>query len=119
MQGIGTNQEHLARTTIRYGEGAEAEARMLGRYVTGGAALVPDETLAEGEVVLVTGTDFTTVHDQPAPEGSRDDDRTTTSTTATTDVGPGGNSATTTSSTTTTTVVGYATGEPPEGVDCG
>ena len=70
VQGIGTSPEHLTRTTVRYGEGAEAEARMLGRYITGGAALVPDEDVAEGEVVLVTGTDFTTVHDQPAPEGS-------------------------------------------------
>ena len=118
VQGIGTSPEHLTRTTVRYGEGAEADARMLGRYITGGAALVPDETVAEGEVVLVTGTDFTTVHDQPAPEGAPDDDRTTTSTTATTEGTPGA-STTTTSSTTTTTVVGYATGEPPDGVDCG
>ena len=39
--------------------------------------------------MLVTGTDFTTVHDQPAPEGSPDDERTTTSTTATTAAGAG------------------------------
>ncbi|HEY9559011.1 MAG TPA: hypothetical protein VIR58_19905, partial [Acidimicrobiales bacterium] len=72
-----------------------------------------------GEVVLVTGADLTTIHDQPAPEGSADDLRTTTSTVP---VGTEEGDATTTSTvppTTTTTVRGYATGEPPEGVDCG
>ena len=64
------------------------------------------------------GSDFTTIHDQPSPEGSPDDKRTTTyhppraehhhrrrAETTTTTVSP----------TTTSTVIGYSTGEPPEG----
>jgi LCP family protein required for cell wall assembly len=104
----------LARTTVLYGAGGESAARLVARHVTGGADLVPDGTLRDGTVALVTGADFTTIHDQPAPEGSPDDLRSTTSTTA-----PGGETTPTTAPTTTTTAVGYATGEPPPGVDCG
>ena len=71
-------------------------------------------------VVVITGSDFTTIHDQPAPEGSPDDERTTTSTVATEGSEPSGDGTTTTvPETTTTTVIGYSTGEPPDGVDCG
>lgn len=110
----------LARTTVLFGDGGEAAARLVARHVTGGADLVHDANIDDGAVALVTGTDFTTVHDQPAPEGSPDDLRSTTSTTATTTPGAGEASPTTTApSTTTTTPVGYATGEPPPGVECG
>ena len=68
-----------------YGDGGEdMPPAPLARYITGGAALVHDGDVDDGAVVLVTGTDFTTVHDQPAPEGSADDLQSTTSTT-----GPG------------------------------
>ncbi len=119
---VGDHSEEVGRTTVVYGDGGEAAARRVARHITGGAALVFDENVGEEEVVLVTGSDFTTVHDQPSPEGSPDDLRTTTSTTSTT---PGGSddgetSTTTTPSTTSTTEpIGYATGEPPEGVSCG
>src|SRR3546814_13439938 len=89
-------------------------ARRVARHVTGGAALVHDPEIDAGEVVLVTGADLTTIHDQPAPEGSADDLRTTTSTLP---VGTEERDATTTSTApppTTTTVRGYATGAPPE-----
>jgi hypothetical protein len=73
--------------------------------------------------VVITGADFTTIHDQPAPEGSPDDLRTTGTTVADGSTTTGADGATTTSTTvpetTTTTVIGYSTGEPPEGVDCG
>jgi LCP family protein required for cell wall assembly len=122
---VGDHDEQVGRTTVIYGEGSSALAGYVGRHITGGAALVYDPDVGRGQVVLVTGADFTTVHDQPAPEGSPDDVRTTT-TTSTTDptaVGdPEGTTTTTTpesSTTTTTEQIGYATGEPPDGVDCG
>jgi LCP family protein required for cell wall assembly len=112
--------EHVERTTVLYGHYAGGLAKRVASHITGGAALVADDTLGFEEVVVVTGTDFTTVHDQPAPEGSPDDERTTTSTTPTSSTAPGETTTTTTiAATTTTTVVGYSTGEPPEGVDCG
>src|SRR3546814_14717229 len=94
-------------------------ARRVARHVTGGAALVHDPEIDAGEVVLVTGADLTTIHDQPAPEGSADDLRTTTSTVP---VGTDEGDAPTPSPvppTTTTTVRGYAPGAPPAGVACG
>jgi hypothetical protein len=88
------------------------------RHVTGGAPLVHDADIDDGEAVLVTGADFTTIHDQPAPEGSPDDLQITTSTSAPVAGGEDG-SSTTLGPTTSTTVQGYATGEPPPGVECG
>ena len=105
----------VGRTTVLFGEGGEDAARSLARYVTGGAALVQDPHVDDGAAVLVTGSDFTTVHDQPAPVGSPDDLASTTSTTA---PAPGA-TVTTVAPTTTTTMQGYATGEPPPGVQCG
>jgi polyisoprenyl-teichoic acid--peptidoglycan teichoic acid transferase len=107
----------VGRTTVLFGDGGEDAARQLARHVTGGAALVHDSDVDDGAVVLVTGGDFTTIHDQPAPEGSPDDLAITIVTTAPPDsVGEEGSSS---SSTTSTTVQGYATGEPPPGVECG
>jgi len=111
----------IPRTTVRFGDGGEDAARRVARHVTGGADLVYDPDVDEGEVVLITGADFTTLHDQPAPEGSPDDLRSTTSTTAGAAPEPG-ETPTTAPGTTTTTApepVGYGTGEPPPGVDCG
>lgn len=109
----------VPRTTVLYGDGGEDAARRVARHVTGGAGLVHDAAVDAGEVVLVTGADFTTIHDQPAPEGSPEDLLITTSTTA----APAGDAVTTTVPTTTTTTAppaaGYGTGEPPEGVTCG
>jgi len=106
----------VGRTTVRYGDDGESVARRVARHVSGGADLVHDATVDAGSVVLVIGRDFTTIHDQPAPEGSADDLLSTTSTTATTPTSVG--ETTTTVPATTTTVAGYATGEPPPGTDC-
>jgi LCP family protein required for cell wall assembly len=125
LQGIGFNvvdvddyPDPVGRTTVLFGDGGEDAARTVARYVTGGAALVYDADVDDGEAVLVTGSDFTTLHDQPTPEGSPDDQLITTSTAAPSDTS-GGVSSSSTAPTTTTTVQGYATGEPPPGVDCG
>jgi LCP family protein required for cell wall assembly len=116
--------EGIARTTILFGNFGETAARRLASHITGGAHLVYDPTIGNGEdlqITLITGLDFTTVHGQPAPEGSPDDRATTVSkpedSTSTTQ--PGETTTSTTVPTTTTTVIGYSTGEPPEGVDCG
>lgn len=105
----------LARTSVFYGPGGEAAGRLVARHITGGAPLLYDADIERGQIVVVTGADFTTIHDQPAPEGSPDDLLITTSTTV------AGGSTTTVPPTTTTTTkpAGYATGEPPAGVDCG
>lgn len=53
------------RTRIRYGTGSEAAADLLERHLTAGADFVADPTLDDGELVLETGTDFTTVGRRP------------------------------------------------------
>ena len=110
--------EAVTRTMVRFGEGGESVARLVARHVSGGADLVADPDLDAGAVALVIGRDFTTIHDQPAPEGSADDLRITTSTTRPSPTSSGQTTTTVSTTTTTTTVVGYATGEPPPGVDC-
>ena len=85
--------ERYTRTTVRFGAGADGRARLVARHVTGGAALLADPALSEGEVVLVTGADLTTLHTQPSPEGSADDLRSTTSTSASTTAAPGNEAA--------------------------
>jgi LCP family protein required for cell wall assembly len=113
--------EDVTRTTVLYGAYAGGSAQRVAAHITGGAALVPDADLGPTEVILVTGSDFTTIHDQPAPKGSPDDKKTTTSTTAPTSTEPTAAGATTTTTaapTTTTTVIGYSTGEPPAGAEC-
>lgn len=120
--------EDVKRTTVLYGYGGEAAARRVARHITGGAALVYDEELNGDamQVVLLTGSDFSTVHAQPTPEGSPEDLLITISTETTTTTPAAGQGTTSTSTTTTlpeptttTTVIGYSTGEPPDGVDCG
>ncbi len=114
----------ITRTTILYGPYGLTSAKRLAAHITGGAALVETPDREWTEVALVIGTDFTTVHDQPAPKGSPDDRRSTTSTAldqTTTTAGTAGSGGPTTTlpETTTTSVIGYSTGEPPKGVDCG
>ncbi len=102
---VGSYPTAVGRTTVLYGPGGENTARTVARYVSGGASLVQDDHVHAGQAVLVTGTDFHTIHNQPAPAGSPDDQAITTVTTAP-------------PSTTSTTVQGYATGQPPAGVSC-
>ena len=67
---VGSYPTAVGRTTVLYGQGGESTARTVARYVAGGAALVQDDHVRTGQAVLVTGTDFRTVHDQPAPAGT-------------------------------------------------
>jgi LCP family protein required for cell wall assembly len=113
----------VPHTQVRYAPGDEAYGQRLARHVTGGAELVESPALEPGSVELVTGTDFTTVHEQPIPA-----DQTTT--TAGGSGGSGGASTTeasTTTSTSTTTTAppptteppGHAVGSVPAGQNCG
>lgn len=129
-----TAPTHVTRTTVRYGVGAEAGARLVAGHVTGGAVVEPDPSLGAGTVVLVTGDDLTTLHRQPAPTDTATDTATDAGASgdpgvgvvgrdggaASTDdtTGPGVGGRTGEAPTTTSTVVGYATGEPPAGVTC-
>jgi LCP family protein required for cell wall assembly len=109
-----------ARTTIYYHPDWAGSADLLARHLTSGADLVPDPSLGPAELVLVTGTDFTTVMDRPAadlpttttaPTGSSSstsDPVATTTTTALPAAPP-----------TSTTVIGIVPGDPPPGVACG
>jgi hypothetical protein len=113
---VGDYSQPVGRTSVLYGAGGEGAARRVALHVSGGAALVYDADVDSDHVILVTGSDFTTVHDQVAPEGSSDD---LLSTTTTTLFDPDAPSTTSPAPSTTTTIRGYATGEPPPGVTCG
>lgn len=64
------NAQQSARTTILFGDGQEAKAQLLARYLAAGADL-RQQDLDGVDVVLITGTDFTGVLDTPrAPDAT-------------------------------------------------
>lgn len=91
----GDTTEPATGTAIYHAPGDEAAAVLLARHVTGSALFGVDEDLTAGEVVLVAGPDFTTLHEQPSPTVPQlpssttvdGEDASTTSTTTTTQVG--------------------------------
>lgn len=103
----GDTTEPATSTAIYHAPGDEASAVLLARYVTGSVLFGVDEDLTSGEVVLVAGADFTTLHEQPSPTVPQLPSSTTVE----------GEDATT-SSTTTTTQVGYVPEDSP-GATCG
>lgn len=125
-------------TTVRHAPGSAEEARTVARHITGGAVLDEDDGLDSGVVILVTGSDLTTIMDSPMAEddpsierlgetGSQDTapstDGPATEGTATAGTNPEADSETRTgqagaTTTTTTTIHGVVPGEPPEGVTC-
>ena len=105
----GDTDEPMDATVIYFAPGSEGAAQRLARHVSGPYLFGVDEDLDPGEVFLVAGADFTTLHEQPSPEIPP------IPTTTTTTAEPG---ASTTTSTTSTTVVGYLPGEAPPGIDC-
>jgi len=119
-----TAERDYARTTILYAPGWDAAADLLSRHLTSGAAVEEDASLGPGEVILITGTDFTTVMEQPAPPTTAAPTITTQpddEVTSTTGSIAGGITTTTVAplETTSTTVIGVVPGEPPPGVVCG
>jgi LCP family protein required for cell wall assembly len=108
--------EPTTETTVYYSPGAEASAQLVARHLTSKAAFVEDPSL-EGEVLLVTGTDFTTVVRQPWSEEAVPAPTTTTTTSTTVTGGTGRESTTTVPETTTTTAIGFLPEAPP-GTEC-
>jgi polyisoprenyl-teichoic acid--peptidoglycan teichoic acid transferase len=116
----GNTSERLVRTEVRHGAGAQEIAGQLERHLSAGADIVADPTLDEGELVVVTGADLTTVMRRPRPyteppppppddvtAPSMPDDGATTTT-----------SSPSTMSTTPDEPVGAVPGAPPPGVEC-
>jgi LytR cell envelope-related transcriptional attenuator len=100
----------VSRTQVRHAPGDEASGQRLARHVTGGAELVESPALEQGTVELVTGTDFTTLHEQPIP---LDEMPETTGTSTTAPSSGGGPSSTSSSSTTATTAASSTTTTAP------
>ncbi len=98
----GNTDAPVARSTIYYAPGNENAAKLLARHLSGPVRFSVDDGLGEGEVTLVAGADFTTVHEQLSP--TVPEIPTTTTTTGAT----GSDSSTSViPSTTTTAPIGY------------
>jgi len=103
--GVGTpgdTEETATETTVWYAPNDEPAAQLVARHVTGPVAFGVDEDLAPGEVYLVAGPDFTTLHEQPSPTAPSIPPAPTTT-------AAGAASSTTTS----TTVIGYLPKDAP------
>jgi LCP family protein required for cell wall assembly len=114
-------------TAVQYSPGEGAFGRRVARHLTSGAALSESADLEKGHVRLITGADFTTLHEMPIPADQIP--------LPTTTAPPGASTTTTSASTTTTTAapastttltppttaprLGYAAGEAPPGITCG
>ena len=104
-----------ATTTVQHAPGQANYGQLVASYLTARATLVENPELSDGEVVVVAGADFTTVHDEPAP---------TEQTPTSTDAGqPATSSTASTASaapatTTTTEPNSFIIGEPPHGETC-
>jgi LCP family protein required for cell wall assembly len=112
--------ERPPHSIVRHAPGQENYGMRVARHLTAGADVVEDPAVEPGEVVVVVGADFTTVHDQPMP---LDRMPLTTvpgapATTATT--APGRTTTTRPAPPTTTTTApnGYIVGDPPPGATC-
>jgi polyisoprenyl-teichoic acid--peptidoglycan teichoic acid transferase len=112
----------VAHTQVRHAPGDEAYGQRVASHITGGADLAVNPALDPGSVEVVTGLDFTTVHDQPTPV-----EQTSTTTTAAGSSSSVSSTTTTTRPTTTTTATlppssdptGHSVGEIPAGAHCG
>ncbi len=110
----------IDRTQIRYGGDSQEGADLLARHLTSGATLVPDPTLAPDAVVLVAGTDFTTVDPVARPPGTAAGTPTTSASGTSSSSGTGTPSSTVPAGhgDTITEPVGRVPGDPPPGVTC-
>jgi LCP family protein required for cell wall assembly len=123
-----TTTDPIPRTTIYHAPGQEAYGLRVARHITGGADIKVSEELDEGEVNVVTGADFTTIHREPTPIDKMPAPGAAPGTATT---GTGATTATTAQSTATTATTapaapppttpqaGYTAGQPPPGVECG
>jgi LCP family protein required for cell wall assembly len=119
--------EAAPTTTVQHAPGQANYGQLVARYLTTPAALVENAELDSGEVALVAGADFTTVHEQPTPidqmpSGAGGQPAATSTTVASGGASEGDTPTTTTTmarpTTTTTQADPYAIGEPPPGQTC-
>jgi LCP family protein required for cell wall assembly len=114
-----------ARTVVRYAPGLQAQADQVARQLAAGAELQADKSLsgAKVPVVLVTGSDFTSVLDEatPATAPTTTQPPSTGAPKSTTTTAKAGGSTTTTTTAPGEVVepVGYLDFEPPDGTTCG
>jgi len=101
-------------TTLHYAPGSEAAADLVARHMTSPTKLAADPAVAAGHVVVVTGTDFTTLLQIPRPPPSTTGPSTTAPPTASTSPTTG----VTTTASTTTTLDPYLPAPAPPGVTC-
>ena len=95
------SEEPAERSAVYFSRGSEEAAQLVARHLTSEVAFGVTDELGPGEIVLVAGSDFTTVHRQPSPTVPELPTTTTTEPTK-------GSAATTTGPTTSTTApVGY------------
>jgi polyisoprenyl-teichoic acid--peptidoglycan teichoic acid transferase len=81
----GDQPNNTAQTTILYASGQEAEADLISRYlVTSDPILRETSSLEAADVVLVTGTDFRGIREEPRPADESSVSTTTSSSTTTT-----------------------------------
>ena len=113
--------EPAATTTVEHAPGQGNYGRLVASYLTAPATLVENPELGDGEVVVVAGDDFTTVHDQPAPteEATTSTDAAQPSASSTTTAADSTTTTAASSPTTTTTEANpFIVGEPPRGETC-
>jgi hypothetical protein len=110
-----------ARTVVRYAPGYERHADQVARQLANGADLVADRTLGTvSPIVLVTGTDFTSVLPEARPPDPNGPATTTTTRAGGTSSGSGSTSTTRNPNEVAVGEVGTRVGgEAPDGTTCG
>lgn len=103
-------------TTLRYGPGKLAHARLVARYLNGPAVFEEQTDLIGVDVAVITGVDWEGMLLVPKPGTSVSSP---TSTAPATPSSPTSRPRVTTPSTTSTSVVGEVPGPPPPGQNCG
>jgi polyisoprenyl-teichoic acid--peptidoglycan teichoic acid transferase len=77
------DSSNTSTTTILYASGQEAKAQLVSRYlVTEGAQLREESSLSAADVVLVTGSDFSGIRDEPRAASPSSAPSSSTTTTA-------------------------------------
>lgn len=84
VDGTGDASSNVSRTVVRYAPGSAVQANEVLAHLSAGGTLTKDETLDDGEIVLITGTDFKGVSEQALEVPPVVDDSSSTSTTSTT-----------------------------------
>ncbi len=115
----------IARTEVRYAPGSIQAADQIGRHLTSGADLVEDRSYPAGQVVLVTGADFTTIR-RSAPARTIEIDPSDLGAASSNPSGSSSGSGTSranenpdiTPTNDGTETVGVIPGQPPDGVTC-